>query len=130
MATSSATRMQEQYLETQVFSADPIGLVRLLYRGAIEAVGLARRHLADGRIRERSHQITRAWEILNELTTSLDHDAGGEISRDLQALYIYMSNRLLDANVQQADEPLAEVEKLLNVLAEAWSDLASMAAAA
>jgi len=110
----------DAYLEAEVLGADPVTLVHMLYRGAIEAVGNARRHLAQGAIRERSRQITKAWQIIQELTTSLDKERGGEISRRLQPLYAYMQTRLLDGNARQADAPLAEVESLLSTLCEAW----------
>jgi flagellar protein FliS len=108
------------YLEAEVLGADPIKLIHLLYRGATEAAGAARRHLAAGEIRERSRQIIKGWEILHELSRSLDHDRGGDISRRLSELYTYMQGRLLEANSQQKDAPLAEVESLLGTLGEAW----------
>ncbi len=100
--------------------ASPVRLVEMLYRAALEAVGAARRHLRDGNIRERSRSITKAWGIINELMLSLDHTQGGQISRGLVELYAYMQGRLLEANGQQIDAPLEDVEKLLTVLAEAW----------
>ena len=123
MNSTTQRAVYDQYLESQVFSADPVQLVRMLYRGAMDAVSAARKHLAAGAIPERSRQITKAWEILHQLTRTLNHEKGGDISRDLDALYAYMSTRLLEANVQQADEPLAEVEKLLGILWEAWSSV-------
>src|SRR5712692_6358376 len=115
----STTRFQ-QYLEAEVLGADPVKLVNLLYRGALEAVAAARRHLAAGKISERSRQITKAWEIVQELARSLDHAHGGEVSRSLAELYAYIQQRLLEANTRQADKPLAEAEKLLTTLSEAW----------
>jgi flagellar protein FliS len=94
-----------------------------LYRGAIEATGAARRHLASGAIRERSLQIMKAWRILHELGQSLDHQRGGEISPALARLYAYMQTRLIEANTRQADGPLAEVESLLGKLCEAWQSV-------
>ena len=110
----------DRYLEAEVLSADPVKLVRLLYRGAIDAVQAAQRHLAAGRIRERSRAINRAWGILRELAGSLDHAQGGEISQRLAALYAYMQSRLIEGNIKQATEPLQEVETLLTTLHEAW----------
>jgi flagellar protein FliS len=107
------------YLETEVFSADPMKLVCMLYRGAIEATGAARRHLKAGEIRERSRQTMRAMEILRELSRSLDPHYE-EISRPLGELYAYMQTRLIEANAQQLDEPLAEVERLLATLLDGW----------
>jgi flagellar protein FliS len=108
-----------KYLETEILSADSVKLVCMLYRGAIEATVTARRHLKAREIRERSRQITRALEILRELSRSLDPHYE-EISRPLRELYAYMQTRLIEANAQQIDAPLAEVEQLLSTLLEGW----------
>lgn len=110
----------DRYLETEILNADPVKLIGMLYRAAIEAAGAARRHLAAGEIRERSRQIMKAWEIVGELSRSLDPTRGGEISRSLGELYAYLQRQLLDANRLQIDAPLAEVEQLLTTLQEAW----------
>ena len=110
----------DAYLESRVLSADPLELVHLLYEAAIAAVREARRYLAEGEIAARSRSITRAFGILQELVAALDHDRGGEISGRLAQLYDYMQRRLLEANFQQTDQPLAEVLGLLATLAEAW----------
>ena len=116
-----ANTNHDKYLEAEVLGADPVKLVRLLYRGATEAVVAARKHLAAGEIRQRSRQITKSWGILYELSLSLDQERGGEISRSLAGLYAYMQNRLLEANLKQTDAPLAEVQSLLATLGEAWA---------
>ncbi len=116
---STAYSNQSKYLETEIFSADPVKLVCMLYRGAIEATSASRRHLKDRQIRERSHEIMRAVEILRELTRSLDPQYE-QISRPLRDLYTYMQARLLEANAKQIDPPLAEVEQLLSTLLEGW----------
>ena len=109
----------DRYLETEIFSADPVKLVCMLYRGAIEATVVARRHLKAGEIRERSREIMRVSAILRELTESLDPHYE-EISLPLRDLYSYMQKQLLAANAQQIDAPLAEVEELLSTLLEGW----------
>lgn len=119
-----ARTAQDQYLEAEVLGADPLKLVWLLYRGAIDAVRDARRHLAQGAIRERSKQIGKAWLILQELSASLDRDRGGELSSRLGGLYAYMQTRLMEANSRQLDGPLQEVEGLLADLSEAWQTAA------
>ena len=110
----------EAYLESAVLSADPLELIRILYRAALEAVGNARRCLAEGDIPGRSREITRAHAILSELTMSLNHEAGGEIARNLAELYDYMQRRLLEAHLTQRDELLTEVASLLATLLEGW----------
>ncbi len=113
----------EAYLESRVLSADPLGLVRVLYQAAIASVHDARRYLAAGQITERSRSISKACEIVIELNAALDHQRGGEISARLAALYDYMLRRLLEANIEQSDALLAEVLGLLSTLSEAWEQL-------
>lgn len=111
---------QDAYLEHRILSADPLELVRLLYQAAIGAVREARRALSAGEIAARSRAISRACGIVLELNAALDHARGGDISGRLAALYDYMLNRLLEANLRQDDAPLADVLGLLNTLSEAW----------
>ena len=108
----------DAYLESRVLTADPIELVNLLYQACTQAVREARLHLAEGRIAERSREINKACQIVIELAVFLDHERGGEISRRLALLYDYMQRRLLEANMQQSDEPLADVLGLLSTLSE------------
>ena len=110
----------DRYMEAEILSADPVKLVGILHRAAVESVAGARRHLRNGEIRERSRNIAKASEILGELMRSLDHSAGGGISRNLVELYAYMQTRLIEANSAQVEPPLAEVEQLLVTLSDAW----------
>jgi flagellar protein FliS len=111
----------QTYVEVEILNADPVKLVDLLYKGAIAAVGRARANLASGNIVARSRAVTKAIEIFTELSTALDHERGGQLSARLAGLYDYMQRRLIDANREQADQPLAEVEQILKTLEEAWS---------
>jgi flagellar protein FliS len=111
------------YLESRIESAEPVQLIRLLYQGALAAVREARQHLAAGEIAARSRAVSKAFEILTELTVSLDRERGGEIAVRLAQLYDYIQRRLLEANARQQDEPLAEVLGLLTTLAEAWQEI-------
>lgn len=114
------TNLQQNYLENEVLTADPLQLVTLLYRGAIEAVSDARECLLRGDIAGRSRSITKATAILVELTSRLDHAKGGAISVSLAELYDYMIRRLNEANFEQQEKPLTEVRALLDTLLSAW----------
>src|SRR5437868_15509149 len=102
-----AQTIYDRYLETEVLSASPVKLIVNLYRAAIESIQAARAHLRQGAIWERSQKITKASEIVLELTQSLDQTGGGEISRNLAGLYAYMQTRLFEANTSQTEPPLA-----------------------
>ena len=44
----------QNYFEDEILTADPLKLVILLYRGALDSVASARRHLASGEMFTRS----------------------------------------------------------------------------
>jgi flagellar protein FliS len=110
-------------LETRVLSATPIELVQMLYDGAIDAIQSARRHLAEGRIKDRSLSIGKAIAILAELRGSLNYEKGGELSALLGGLYSYTQRILLEANFRQTDAGLAESERLLKTVREGWAQI-------
>lgn len=114
-----------QNLEQEVMSADPVRLVLLLLRGARQATEEARQALRRGEIHPRAAAVSKAVERVAELCRSLDHEKGGEVARNLAALYDYMIHRLNEANMTQTEAPLAEVSGLLVPLIEAWSELES-----
>ncbi len=117
----------DAYLECSVLAADPLELVRLLYRAALDAISDARRCLAAGDIAGRGRAINKATEVVIELASSLDRERGGDIALRLARLYEYAGNRLLEAHLQQSDALLAEVAEVLAVLAQAWAEIAKPA---
>jgi flagellar protein FliS len=111
------------YEENRILSASPLELVRILYTAGKRAVQNARQNLRDGNITARSREISKAQEILLELAASVDPRKAPEFAERLLALYDYMQGRLIAANMEQKDEPLAVVESLLNTLQEGWSQV-------
>lgn len=112
-------------LASNVATATPEKLIRMLYEGALKAIWSAQEHTRQQNTSEKGQAISKALAILGELSGSLNHEIGGEISRNLEALYDYMSRRLLQANVENSLEALEEVEKLLSSLRETWVELLS-----
>ncbi len=108
------------YLDASILTAEPIELVRTLYRVAIDAVCDARAHLASGDIRGRSKAVSKALNILHQLSFSIKPEAEPALARNLVELYDYMQRRLLTGNLEQSDAPLREVAGLLANMAEAW----------
>jgi flagellar secretion chaperone FliS len=112
-------------VETGVMGANPHRLIAMLYQGARQAIALARMHLQQGNVAARGDAIGKAIRIVeNGLQQSLNLDVGGEIAGRLDALYTYISRRLLEANVQSSEAMLVEVDGLLATLEEAWTGIA------
>ncbi|MDX1984294.1 MAG: flagellar export chaperone FliS [Bryobacteraceae bacterium] len=113
----------DSHLETQVLSASPVELVQLLYRGAIDALAAARLHLAAGDIPARAGAVTRAMNLVGELTQALDPDRGGDLASQLRDLYSYILRRIHEGNYQQQDAPFEEASRLLTTLLDAWQSI-------
>jgi flagellar protein FliS len=112
------------YLEATTNSATPVELIAMLYHAGQHAVQEALRHLERGDIPARSREISKASEIIVELTMSLDIARGGDLCARLAGLYEYLLQQLVEANVRQSAEPLCEVARLLGTVGEAWEQLA------
>ena len=117
------SNIYRNFLEEEVLSASPVKLVQLLYEGALDATGAARRYLRLGDIRARSRAITKAMAAVTELSLSLDHEAGGSLSKNLAELYGFIERQLIEGNARQTDAPLAAAERLLTILLEGWKTL-------
>jgi len=111
---------RQTYLDNEILHADPVRLIQMLYRGALGSVTLSREAVRIGDIANRTRHITKASEILNELSLAVDHERGGTIAKDLVELYDYMQRLLQQAQFHQTEEPLAEVAGLLSTLSDAW----------
>jgi flagellar protein FliS len=108
-------------LETGVASASPLKLIIMLYDGALAALLGAKVNMAAGNIAAKGSAISKAITIIdNGLRASLDKTAGGEIADNLDALYDYMTRRLLQANLQNDVGIVEEIHRLLADLRSAW----------
>ncbi|MEG0882681.1 MAG: flagellar export chaperone FliS [Janthinobacterium sp.] len=117
-------------LETGIGSASPHKLIVMLYDGALVAVLSAQMHMKSGNVPEKGKSISKAIQIIdNGLRASLDKDVGGQIAEGLDALYEYMSARLLAANIHNDLALLEEVQRLLTDLRETWNAIGSTPAA-
>jgi flagellar secretion chaperone FliS len=111
-------------LETGVEAASPQRLVVMLYDGAIRSMLAAKAALASGDIGQRGEALSKAISIIDEgLRPALDLNAGGEIASNLLALYEYVSNLLLYANLKGQEAPLDEALRLMTELRGAWEQL-------
>ena len=115
------------YFERKILDADPIDLVRILHQRAIACIKEAREHLATGKIEARSKAITNAYAVVTELDNALRPDVSRELVDQLQSLYRFVQQSLLDANLRQVDKPLADAQGVLGTLLEGWNGVAEAA---
>lgn len=113
----------QQYQKTEVTTASREKILLMLYEGAIRFTKRARTAMEEKKIAEKGKYISKSTAIISELMATLDHKAGGELVADLESLYIYMIDKLIEANIHNKPEILDHVENLLRTLYVAWKDI-------
>ncbi len=103
-----------------VAAADPHRLIVMLLDGALERIAGARGAIKHGQLDMQAGLVHRAVAILDELRSSLNLDAGGEIAANLGALYEYGAKQLMKGSLENRVEPLEEVARLLGEVRAAW----------
>lgn len=112
-------------VETGVAAASPHKLIVMLFEGAMVSISSAIQHMQAGDIAAKGRAISKAISIIESgLRASLDKKVGGELALSLDALYEYMTARLLIANAKNQQDILEEVHQLLKGLKNAWEAIA------
>jgi flagellar protein FliS len=109
-----------QYKQTAVKTANRGQIVIMLYEAAIQNVKKAAVAIDQKDIPAKGMAIGKAHDIINELLNTLDFEVGGNIAKDLERLYNFMTEQLVKANLEISKEPLQTVQKLLETLLEGW----------
>lgn len=108
-------------VETGVAAASPHKLIVMLYDGALAALATALQQMKEKNIAAKGLSLSKAITIIDSgLRASLDTNGGGEVAQNLDALYEYMSTRLLVANLENNPQIIEEVQRLLHDLKGAW----------
>lgn len=108
------------YRQTDVSTADPKRLVIMCYQGAIDHLKIAERKNLEGRFEEKADALQKAHDFLDVLMQSLNFEKGGEIAKNLDSLYNYMTRRLLYAEANRDSDAVEEVIGMFEQLKEAW----------
>ncbi len=108
------------YRESKYEGAPPIKIVHLMYEGALRFLEQARRSDPLGQPAEFAQKLERAEAIVGELRLSLDPAHAPELVEKLNALYLFIEDRIQTARLERSAEPLAAAERVLATLLEGW----------
>jgi len=110
-----------QYKRQEIQTATPGKLIVMLYDGALKNISAAKDAYHAEDFKRKSDAITRVQDIVMELMNALNLEQGGEIARNLQSLYVYVLQRLLDADTNKNLLALEESRKILSELRDAYA---------
>ena len=110
----------QKYKTTSVQSASREKLLLMMYEAAIKYTKKGIQANEEKNIAERGMSIGRVYDIILELNNTLDHKVGGDIARNLEQLYMFMTEELTKANITGDTKHLHTVLKLLETLYDGW----------
>ena len=106
----------------QISEANPHRLVQMLMEGGLDRIAQAKGALARGDIAEKSLMLGKAIDIIIGLRDGLDAGKSEDPAyvQQLESLYVYMTNRLMEANVKNDVTIMDEVLGLLVTVKSGW----------
>jgi len=112
------------YRRVDAESRSPLELVVMMYDGVLGslsegATAAARRDLAA-----RAAAVSKSLAIIGALQSTLNLQDGGPVAAELDRLYTYASQRLIDVTLKQDISGLTEVHRLLTTVRDAWHQIA------
>ncbi len=110
----------DAYQKSEVMTADPMRLVLMCYGAAITNLKTAKQKYMDKQFEAKAKAIQKAVDIIGELIIGLDFEKGGNIARNLEALYRYMIRQI---NLGDVNEDLGNFDEVIGMLSEledAW----------
>lgn len=118
MSMSDAIR---HYRATQVTTATPPQLVLIVLDAVISRLQAALGGLSEARVDQASNAILRAQALIGELRLALRREAG-PVADNLDALYEFMQQRLVQANLRKDPALVSEVQGMVRELRRAWQE--------
>ena len=110
----------------QVSEASPHRLVQMLMEGGLDRMAQAKGALSRGDIAQKGLMLGKAIEIISGLRDGLEPEKAEDPAsvQQLDALYDYMSNRLVEANQVNDADMIDEVARLLITVKSGWDAIA------
>ncbi len=112
-----------EYRKNAVNGASPLQLVIMLYDGVLKFMDAGKTAMIAGDRFNQNLNLQRSQRILTELMSCLDMKQGGDISQNLFALYSFVYNQLVLANVEDKTEYIDQCAQVMSDLRTTWVDL-------
>lgn len=109
-----------EYRASATATASRERILIMLFDGAVNFTTAASEHLAKNNLPAKGVYISKAQAIINELHATLNHEVGGELSKRLEQLYLYLGYELTRANIHNDQNALANAMRVLDVLRQSF----------
>lgn len=116
----------QAYKKTQVSTASQGDLLVMLFEGAIRFSNQAIDAINESNLSVANEKLLRVQDIMTELTTSLKLDVG-PIADNLNRLYTYINQLLVEANIKKDTNLIEQAITLLTELCDTWREVVNKA---
>ena len=110
----------QKYKATSVQSASREKILLMLYEAAIKFTKKAIIACENKDIAERGLNIGKAYDIVSELNNTLNHKVAPELCQNMEQLYMFITDKLIKANISGDVKHLNEALKILEILNQGW----------
>ena len=111
------------YLRDAVMTASPEQLQLMLYDGAIRNALQARDAILKKDYELSFERLTRAQHIILEMQNGLNYDVNRELCERVSAIYGFLYDKLVGANVNHRVQDIDDAVKVLRIERETWQIL-------
>jgi flagellar secretion chaperone FliS len=118
-------KVLNQYKRSSIETASKLELVIMCYENAILCLNQVKEHIKEKEIEKKVQKFQKALSIINELQCSLNLEKGGQIAKNLDSLYSYITKRLLVGDINKDLSAYDESIHILTELIEAWQTIKS-----
>ena len=119
----SAQMSARQYQQAQVQTVDRGQLLLMMFDGGDRFLTQAEQRLAGGDVPGFAQALSRAQAIIAELLSTLDHKKGGEVARNLDRLYRFMLDHLMEANLARSGRHVLQVRRIFGIIGGAYREI-------
>ena len=120
MALSNPYNAYNQYKQNNILTAPPEELTLMLYNGTIKFANQAMLAIDEKNVPKAHELILRTEAIIAELNATLDMQY--ELSKNLRALYEFISDRLLQANISKDKKYIEEALVIITQMRDTWKE--------
>ena len=120
IASDAAKEYRQLGIRHEIEGASPHRLIQLMMERVLAKIAVAKAHMERDSISEKGRQISDAINIISGLQASLNHKPDPRLSSNFDALYDYMSRRLVESNLKNDIDGLNEVADLMREIKSAW----------
>ncbi len=107
-------------VQSKVAASSPHSLVAMLLDGILHKLALASGAMERADISAQGQALSGGIRIVDSLRASLDYNKGGELAKNLGAIYDYIERRLLEANASSDPGIISEVRSLIDQIKSGW----------